>query len=371
MFATLEYTVLAIVCLITAVVIHRIYFKEKKAHGQQSEITGIMWFGLAIFIWGIGALIHLIMVSGFGWSPTHRVLVFLGVIVSLLNSMFIILSLPSINHGFKRNIVVRLVEHFTQREFLMIYGGVMLMLAFVFLTASGGSGKNSNSLIWLIDIPISIVVAFALLNELNKAFASRKMRFMYLPSFVLFILIVIAVTHRIIPDEMIPSGFDLPSWSLLGAVTSISFKFLFILLFSILLYSWKFLSEKEQQQSQLETSFQQKTALEKENSQLKIANESHLDTISRLKEEVASLHLAARVELSGRQKEVLANLGLWGDRKSYTEIADAMHISTDGFQAHIHQIKKVLNISGTAGKKQLIQYALENDLLKYASIDLE
>ena len=371
MFATLEFSVVAIVCLITAVVIQRIYYKEIRANGRSEEINGIKWFGLAIFIWGLGALFNLLMVSGLRWPITAKTIVYLGVVVSLLNSLFILLSLPSIKHNTKRNIIVRLVEHFSQREFIMIYAGIMLMLAFVFLASSQIGEVSSNSLIWLIDIPISIVVAFALLNELNKAFSGRKMRFMYLPSFALFVLILIAVTHRIIPSEMIPVNISNASWALLGTVTAISFKFLFILLFSILLYSWKFLSEKEHQQSQLENSNRQKAILERENTQLKIANESHLDTISRLKEELEQLQLASKIVLSERQKEVLANLGRWGESNSYTEIAEAMHISVDGFQAHIHQIKKTLNISGAAGKHQLIKYARENDLLKYTSIALD
>ena len=45
------------------------------------------------------------------------------------------------------------------------------------------------------------------------------------------------------------------------------------------------------------------------------------------------------VNLSERQKEVLGNLGVCGVQKSYTEIAEAMNISVDGFQTHIYQIK--------------------------------
>lgn len=369
MFATLEDTVTAIVCLITAVVIHRIYVKEKKAGVQSQDVKGIMWFGLAIFIWGLGALIELVAVHGLGLVPDHKLLVLLGVLVSLLNSMFILLSLPSIEHSADRNIVIRLVERFTAKEFYFIFGGIMLMLAFVFLATSFGVSGISNSLIWLIDIPISLVVAFALLNELNKAFANRKMKFMYLPSFVLFVLIVIAVTHRIIPEEMIPKAIPISSWALLGTVTAVSFKFLFILLFSILLYSWKFLSEKEAQQSVLSRISSENEALQLTNSKLQLANDSHLDTISRLKEEVANLRATTQVTLSDRQKEVLANLGVCGEAKSYTEIANAMHISLDGFQAHIHQIKKVLHIKGTEGKTLLIQYARDNDLLGFATID--
>ena len=70
----------------------------------------------------------------------------------------------------------------------------------------------------------------------------------------------------------------------------------------------------------------------------------------------------AKVALSDRQKEVLANLGVCGGTMSYTEIAEAMHIGVDGFQAHIYQIKKALNISGSDGKEQLIAYAIEKDL---------
>ncbi len=76
------------------------------------------------------------------------------------------------------------------------------------------------------------------------------------------------------------------------------------------------------------------------------------------------------VNLSERQKEVLGNLGVCGVQKSYTEIAEAMNISVDGFQTHIYQIKKVLNISGTGGKEQLIHYATANNLLRYATIYL-
>jgi len=364
----LEYAVTAIVCLITAVVIQRIYKKEKRNSVEVTAIRGIWWFGLAIFVWGIGALVNLIVVSGLGWLPTDRILIFIGVSVSLLNSMFILLSLPSIRYASKPSIVVRLVQRFSEREFIGIYTAIMGMLAFVFITASQMGGGIGNSFIWLIDIPISIVVAFALLNALNKAFTTRSMRFMYLPSFVLFVLIVVAVTHRIFPADGIVDFMDADSWALLGTVTAISFKFLFILLFSILLYSWKFLSEKEEKQTRLEAVLQEKTALKIANEKLQLANESHLDTIGRLKVEVKQLEEASKIELSGRQKEVLANLAAWGNNKSYTEIADAMHISTDGFQAHIHQIKKLLNISGTTGKNLLIRYAEDNDLLQYATL---
>ncbi|MGB5820221.1 MAG: hypothetical protein WBG90_12115, partial [Saonia sp.] len=330
MFTVLEYAVTAIVCLITAVVIQRIYYKEKRSLDNSKGTKGIMWFGLAIFVWGLGAAANLILVSGFGWSPVHKLLIYIGVVVSLLNSMFILLSLPSIEHHGKRNIVIRLVERFSEREFYILFGGIMVMLAFVFLATSYSSDSISTSFIWLIDIPISIVVAFALLDALNKAFANRKMRFMYLPSFALFVLIVIAVSHRIVPEHLVPGFMGVSLWALLGTVTAISFKFLFILLFSILLYSWKFLSEKEQQQTELHASLLQNTLLEKTNARLATANESHLDTIERLKGELKILEAATKVELSDRQKEVLANLGMCGEQKSYTEIAEAMHISVDG-----------------------------------------
>lgn len=364
----LEYAVTAIVCLITAVVIQRIYKKEKQNSVETEAIKGIWWFGLAIFVWGFGALINLVTVSGFGWQPDNRILIFLGVAVSLSNSMFILLSLPSIKYDAKPSIVVRLVQRFSEREFIGIYTVIMTMIAFVFIASSQIGGDIGNSFIWLIDIPVSIVVAFALLNALNKAFSTRNMRFMYLPSFILFVLIVVAVTHRIFPADSMVALMNFDSWALLGTVTAISFKFLFILLFSILLYSWKFLSEKEEKQSRLDAVLLEKTVLESNIEKLRLANESHLDTIGRLKKDLKALEEATKIELSDRQKEVLANLAIWGNQKSYTEIADAMHISTDGFQAHIHQIKKLLNISGTTGKNLLIQYAEAHDLLKYATL---
>lgn len=371
MQVSLEYAITAIVCLITAVVIQRIYKKEKKSDLRSEKVKGITWFGLAIFIWGFGALLNLIAVSGLGWSPNNKLLIYLGVVVSLLNSMFILLSLPSIEYKGEHSIIIRLVERFSEKEFISIYLGVMSMLFFVFFASSYTNPEISNSLIWLIDIPISIVVAFALLNALNKAFNNRNMRFMVLPCLALFVLIVIAVTHRIFPENSIPYFISEASWATLGTVTAISFKFLFILLFSILLYSWKFLSEKEEKQSLLDEIVLERGKLEEENAKLKVANMSHLDTISRLTKDLEILAETTKIELSERQKEVLGNLGALGNKKSYTEIAEAMHISVDGFQTHIHQIKKALHISGSAGKNLLIQYARENDMLKYATLQTD
>lgn len=364
----LEYAITAIVCLITAIVIQRIYKKEKKHVARVTEINGIMWFGFAIFIWGLGAFLNLIVVGYFKGSPDSRFLIYSGVLVSLLNSLFIILSLPSIEYKGRRSLIIQIVDRFSERQFIYIYMGVMGMLVFVFFATSYTNTRINNSLIWLIDIPISIVVAFELLSALNKAFNSRSMRFMILPCFALFVLIVSAVTHRIVPIEHIPNFISQPTWILLGTISAISFKFLFILLFSILLYSWKFLSEKEEKQSLLEEILIAKTKLEEERTRLQLANDSHLDTISRLTLENNALTEASKIELSERQKEVLGNLGIFGNEKSYTEIAESMHISVDGFQTHIYQIKKALHISGSAGKNQLIQYAIEKDLLKYATV---
>lgn len=375
--ATIGYYVTAVVCIITAFVIHRIYFKEKRRNATKVSLHGIKWFGLAIFSWGIGALLNIILVEGIQLSANDKIIIYFGVIFSLLNSLFIVMSLPSIEHGGQRNLIIKIVERFTDREVFFIFGGILFMIAFVFLVSFYNNNETSvnNSVIWLIDIPISVLVAFALLTELNKAFRNRGMRFMYLPTVALFLLILIAVTHRLIPDTLGAKYMSVVSWEALGVITALSFKFLFILLVSILLYSWKLLAEKEEKQSELEILEQANNQLIKERESLILANESHLDTIKHLKAEVQKkrkkykeLKKSAKVELSDRQKEVLGNLGVCGEHQSYTEIAEAMHIGVDGLQAHIYQIKKVLNIKGAGGKKQLIAYARENDLIRYATI---
>ncbi|MEM6687261.1 MAG: hypothetical protein AAF617_15885 [Bacteroidota bacterium] len=374
MYAHIDSIVTALVCLLTAFVIQRIYDKEQKRQNLNT-ISGIKWFGLAIFAWGIGALVTVIAVNYFEVAPQTKWLIYWGVFISLINSLFILLSLPSIEHQNQRNMIVRIVQRFSVKEFMMLFGGIFSMIAFVFIATSYTNPDISSSFIWLIDIPISLVVALALLYELNSAFINRNMRFMYLPCFSLFVLIMIAVSHRIIPYAFVEEYISLSSWSLLGVITAISFKFIFILLFSILLYSWKFLSEKEQQQSEFVLLEAERNALQTEKQKLQIANESHLDTIQSLTQKlkrqtqkVSELQEASKIILSDRQKEVLANLGICGKKKSYTEIADAMHISVDGFQAHIYQIKKILNISGTGGKEQLIAYAKDHDLLQFATI---
>ncbi|MFK7750673.1 MAG: hypothetical protein AB8B65_19940 [Kordia sp.] len=375
MYAHIESTVTALVCLLTAFVIQRIYDKERKQQ-KVNTISGIKWFGFAIFSWGIGAIVTLLATKYFQVSAAAKWLVYWGVFISLINSLFILLSLPSIEHQSKRNIIVQIVERFSIKEFVMLFSGIFSMIAFVFIATSYTNPDISSSFIWLIDIPISLVVALALLYELNSAFINRNMKFMYLPCFSLFVLIIIAVSHRIIPYELVQEHISLYNWSLIGIITAISFKFIFILLFSILLYSWKFLSEKEQQQSEFVTLEAERNTLHAENKKLQIANGSHIDTIQSLtkklkrqQQKVSEMQEASKIVLSDRQKEVLANLGICGNKKSYTEIAEAMHISVDGFQAHIYQIKKILNISGSGGKEQLITYATENNLLQFATIE--
>ncbi len=367
----------ALVCLITFFVIQRIYHKEKSRELKTKSVEGIKWFALAIFSWGLGAFLNIILIDFFNVSASNSIIISIGVLFSLLNSLFILLSIPSIQHNEKRSIVIRIIERFTNKEVFIIFGGVLTMIASVFIISfyTNSQVNSSNNVIWLIDIPISLVVAFALLQELNKAFKNRGMRFMVLPTLALFLLIVVAVTHRIFPEESVSNWVDTSVWSVLGIVSSISFKFLFILLFTILLYSWKLLAEKEEKQTELQNTKLLQEDLILENEKLQIANESHLSTIKSLKSEILAekkkfkeLQLASKVALSDRQKEVLGNLGICGEEKSYTEIAEAMNISVDGFQTHIYQIKKVLNISGTGGKEQLIAYAKDHELLDFATI---
>ncbi len=380
MLATISYYTTAIVCCIAAFVIQRIYLKEKAKNATSISVQGIKWFALAIFSWGLGAFINITLTHFFEVPHQSTLIISLGVFFSLLNSLFILMSIPSIEHSGKRNLVIRIIERFTNKEVFIIFGVILLMISSVFLISfySNNQSNTNSNVIWLIDIPISLVVAIALLQELNKAFKNRGMRFMYLPTFALFLLIVVAVTHRIIPIKQATIWLSENTWNLLGVITGLSFKFLFILLFTILLYSWKLLAEKEEQQSEFLKIKASKTTLEKDKESLLIANESHLDTIKHLKLELSQqkkkykkLKESSVVELSERQKEVLANLGVCGTKKSYTEIAEEMHISVDGFQAHIYQIKKALNISGTGGKEQLIQYAKDNNLLSFATISCD
>ena len=377
MLSAIGYYVTAIVCIITAFVIQRIYFKEKRRKTSNLSLNGIKWFGLAILSWGIGSLVNIVLISVYGIAANNTFIVSLEVFFSLLNSLFILMSLPSIEHSGKRNIVIKIIERFTEKEVFVIFGGVLIMISFVFIASffNTNQSNSGNNFIWLIDIPISLIVAFALLHELNKAFRNRGMKFMFLPTYALFILIVIAVTHRLIPEAQVLKLMDLPSWNFIGVIAALSFKFTFILLFTILLYSWKLLAENEEQQTELKELLSTHDVLVAQREKLLLANESHLDTIKHLKVELTQrkkkykkLEKTSKVELSDRQKEVLANIAVFGEQKSYSEIAEAMHIGVDGLQAHIYQIKKVLNISGSGGKKQLITYATEKKLLQYATI---
>ena len=67
MSITIVNYVTAIVCIITAFVIQRIYFKEKSRNASVSSLKGIKWFGLAIFSWGLGAFVNIILINIFGF----------------------------------------------------------------------------------------------------------------------------------------------------------------------------------------------------------------------------------------------------------------------------------------------------------------
>jgi len=366
-----------ITCLITAFVIQRIYTNEKLRNNSTS-VKGIKWFALAIFLWGIGAALNIVFTLLLKLNFNHKIIIGTGVIFSLLNSLCILMSIPSIEHEKDRSIVIKIIEKFNDKEVFIIFGGILVMIASVFLITlyTNPTQNTKHNVIWLIDIPISLLVAFALLKELNKAFFTRGMKFMLLPTFLLFFLIIIAVTHRIIPFQYIKEGIDLKLWNSIGTISSVSFKFLFIILFTILLYSWKLLTENEEQHLKFNQIKKQNIDFEKQIDNLSIANNSHLNTIKELtnqlkqkENQIKILEKDLKVNLSDRQKEVLGNLALLGTTKSYTEIADAMNISTDGFQTHIYQIKKALNISGANGKEQLINYAKNNNLIAFASIN--
>jgi len=367
MLSNIEYTITAIVCIITAVVIQRIFVKERSRGTATHSIQGIKWFGLAIFIWGLGAFFNLLCTEILNLPATNRIVIYTGVVFSLANSLFILLSLPSIEHSKSRSFIVALIKRVGTKQFTALYCGVMGMITFVFISASFNNAEISNNFIWLIDIPVSIFVAISLLYELNSAFSSRKMKFMLLPTFSLFILILIAVSHRIIPQDRALEFLDQQYWAMVGSIAAISFKFLFILLFSILLYSWKFLSEKEHQESLAEKFNSENLLLKAKLERLELSNESHLDTIKTMKNELSALKENQKVSFSERQKEVLGNLAYFGVNKSYSEIANTMNISLEGFQTHIYQIKKLLNISGSAGKEQLISFASENNFISYAT----
>lgn len=367
MLSTIEFTITAIVCTITAIVIQRIFIKEKLRGTAKKSIQGIKWFGLAIFAWGFGAILNLIFTEIFNLRVTHQIVIYTGVVISLANSLFILLSLPSIEHSKSRSFIVKLVKRFGTKEFIGLYCGVMAMISFVFIAASYNNTGISNNFIWIIDIPVSIFVALSLLYELNSAFTSRKMKFMLLATFSLFGLILIAVSHRIIPQDRALEFLDQQFWAMTGSITAISFKFLFILLFSILLYSWKFLSEKEHHESLAEKLNTENLELKAKLDRMELSNESHLDTIRSMKNELSVLKENQKVSFSDRQKEVLGNLAFFGVDRSYSDIADAMNISLEGFQTHIYQIKKLLNISGSGGKEQLIAFAKENDFISFAT----
>ncbi len=367
MLLNIENTIIALVCLVTAIVIQRIYLKEKKQAKETTSINGIKWFGLAIFTWGLGAFLTEVLLK-MGFSETHKAIIYLGLLISLLNSLFIILSLPSIEHNQPRSMVVKMINRFTEKEFIGLYSGILVMIAFVFVVTSLTSDGASNRLIWLIDIPISLVVAFSLLMELNRAFKHREMRFMYLPSFALFILIVVAVSHRIIPLEIITEWVSSDSWKLIGSIAAISFKFLFVVLFSILLYSWKFLSEKEQQQSVVEELMVKNKELLFLNNKMRDEQKISNKELAILRKQLATIQKSKNIELSDRQKEVLGNLAVMGRESSYTDIAVAMNISVDGFQTHIYQVKKILNVSGVNGKEKLIDFAEKNNMIRFATL---
>ena len=361
---TLDPLMTTILCISAAFILQRIYYVEKSRAVDKGRVLGIKWFSLSIFLWGLGALVSLLFMLLWPAENSWFLPVW-SLLISVLNSFFILLSLPYIEHDHQRNRIVLLVQNNGVRGSLSIFVGVFLMLGFVYtLSVLGTGGSFDSSLLWLMDLPLSFLVAIALLQELNKAFMSRQMPFMRFPALLLFVLILVGVTHRLIPETLIQSYVSASLWTLIGLVSAVCFKFLFILLFSILLYSWRLMAEKEEQGNQ-----NRQYSLRIEGLEGSIANLRNKERdwdrkrevmdslIEEQRQRIVVLEKMTAVQLSGRQREVLEVLGLYGQDSSYTELAERLNISVDGFQAHIYQIKKILNIKGSDGKEQLIDYA--------------
>ncbi len=161
--------------------IQRVYSKERQKDPSSLSVDGTKWFALAIFFWGIGALTNILLITFFNMDYDNKLIISLEVFVSLMNSLFILMSIPSIEHNQGRNLVIRIIEKFTNKEVFMIFGGILVMIASVFFLSYSTSYQEdaNNNVIWLIDIPISLLVAFALLQELNKVFKKRARIFNY------------------------------------------------------------------------------------------------------------------------------------------------------------------------------------------------
>ena len=127
---TLDSLITMILCISAAFILQRIYYVEKNRAIDKDRVLGIKWFSLSIFVWGIGALVAFLFMLLWPGDNTWFLPVW-SLLISVLNSFFILLSLPYIEHDHQRNRIVLLVQNNGVRGSLSIFVGVFLVALYI------------------------------------------------------------------------------------------------------------------------------------------------------------------------------------------------------------------------------------------------
>ncbi len=236
-----------VICLLSSFVLLKIYVNERRIDAERN-VRGIMWFGLATLAWAVGYLFeycfssYLASMNCVGSCVENNfILISAKTGFSLLNSLFILLTLPSIEMEEKRNIIVELIEEKGEQ---IIIGGYLL-LSFVitslilFMIVELGA---NNIVLYITDFIISFFVAVILLVEVSKAFSARNMSFMKMHSIILFLLILVTIVLLILPITN-PEVTKAVWYAVVYNFSSITFKVLLIFFFFILIYSSKVIQQ--------------------------------------------------------------------------------------------------------------------------------
>lgn len=236
-----------VICLLSSFVLLKIYVNERKIDAERN-VRGIMWFGLATLAWAIGYTFEYFYSSYLISNncvdtciENDFMLISVKTSFSLLNSLFILLTLPSIEMEEKRNIIVELIEEKGEQVIIVGYLLLSFVITSLILFMIMHLGAN-NIVLYITDFIISFFVAVILLVEVSKAFSARNMGFMKMHSIILFLLILVTIVLLILPITN-PEVTKALWYAVVYNFSSITFKVLLIFFFFILIYSSKVIQE--------------------------------------------------------------------------------------------------------------------------------
>ena len=201
---------------------------------QSAWDVGLLGLGISVFWWFFGALIAAIWLD---WqSPQFRIV---GSIISILNSCYILLSIPYIQKVSTR--LTNVTKQFCRPNVVITIFSLCVLIYLVFIL----NPKEDSLIADILDVVIDLVTGIFLGLTLQSAFFARKLKWNAYAAWVaVFFAILTQIWHALPGVEVDFKKSFLFVWVLIFLL--ITYKSLLIILFFQLGYSWRELQTDEE-----------------------------------------------------------------------------------------------------------------------------